>query len=627
MDNILVQSFSYAEICLLKNYSNINDKPNFSLVAKSIDKSYGYSNIIPSVFESSPHSIYKLRLAPKGKGKFFTYDKDDDPSMVLLKPFLFTQSNDSLKSYIFQTSKVKHIKKHYGNPFASIHIHRIERTIRKDGNKIIIKLYIGNRKRNLNNIYFQKSSQSVTITIDLTTGNFLIVDYKKVRRSEHKRFYSNSFLGLKNAISQIFTIEKLVYKTSVMRNDYLAELDNQLFHYVLFSQFNFSFNYAVRLNKELSFDFANAFINQWAPIFIHLRKIKAPDDGNRLIQYFYPTEKYLKKNDRKLVAAVLDRFGIKSNVTIKILHEIPNLNMIVLVKTCYLFGKDFRKYIGNIPKYFFSIPTREIDSDMFAKSILNDERESGFIEVSESDKENIFRIICDYILCYDKTMFSDSHSILELLFDHFKMIERVKEYYPDYKLTARTYKSFHEDHVFLSGIERKIERGWTLQRVYDENVIREIEKPIDAFTQDKIDISQFGYDVENILKLPISGKIERFIPKVLTTTEEYNDEGFYMHHCVSGYISSEHSFIVSLRYGDERITCEFDTTSRRCKQARYFKNDPIPSHFELPLETLKERINNVPFSIRLKEQIRIPLVINGKVVKIEEKQNDMVNFF
>ena len=39
------------------------------------------------------------------------------------------------------------------------------------------------------------------------------------------------------------------------------------------------------------------------PNSLKAKRIKIPDKGyNRLIANFYPTEKYLKRNDRKLVA-------------------------------------------------------------------------------------------------------------------------------------------------------------------------------------------------------------------------------------------------------------------------------------------------------------------------------------
>ena len=99
--------------------------------------------------------------------------------------------------------------------------------------------------------------------------------------------------------------------------------------------------YGVKLYGELS------------QLFIDKKRIKAPNHYDDLLSYYYPTEVLFKKNDRKLVASVLDMFEIKSKVTIKLVHEVPKIDIRNLAEFCYLLGDNFHKYIGGIDKDSF----------------------------------------------------------------------------------------------------------------------------------------------------------------------------------------------------------------------------------------------------------------------------------
>ena len=115
-----------------------------------------------------------------------------------------------------------------------------------------------------------------------------------------------------------------------------------------------------------------------------------------------------------------------------------------------------------------------------------------------------------------------------------------------------------------------------------------------------------------------------FEPYLLKTSEDYIEEGLYMHHCVAGYIKSSYrSIIISLRCGGDRVTCEFDIKSKKCQQARYFTNDPVPEYFEKALTALKDRISRIPFQVAPIDTRKIPYVVNGVEVKIEETEDQL----
>jgi hypothetical protein len=114
------------------------------------------------------------------------------------------------------------------------------------------------------------------------------------------------------------------------------------------------------------------------------------------------------------------------------------------------------------------------------------------------------------------------------------------------------------------------------------------------------------------MNTPPSAVLRKYEPVLLKSSQEYDEEGGYMNHCVAGYINNTNwSIIVSLRHGDERVTNEFSIRDRKCVQSKYFHNQKPPEHFEEPLKKLYERIKSIPFPLSPIDKKRVPLVING----------------
>jgi hypothetical protein len=130
-------------------------------------------------------------------------------------------------------------------------------------------------------------------------------------------------------------------------------------------------------------------------------------------------------------------------------------------------------------------------------------------------------------------------------------------------------------------------------------------------TQDKIDYEKMytNYPLKAIKRV--------FEPKLLRSSQEYFEEGCYMSHCVGGYVENDYSIIVSLRLGEERVTCEYAIKDRRCVQSRYFHNQNPPVYFEKALKSLNDRIRMIPVPISPIDRKRVPIVINGVQVKPE----------
>jgi hypothetical protein len=187
------------------------------------------------------------------------------------------------------------------------------------------------------------------------------------------------------------------------------------------------------------------------------------------------------------------------------------------------------------------------------------------------------------------------------------MLKSVNEYYPEMKLNARTYDTFHLEHTEISGIERGIKSGWSIRYIFDGIMIKEIEKDIEICRFEKPQPDDLYGDFVNVTR-------EVFIPKILTRSEEYEEEGLYMHHCVAGYVNTERSIIISLRKGRERVTNEFDIKTRHCIQSRYFYNQEPPDYYRKALIQLNDRIRSFPYSLKPIEKVKERLKINGKEV-------------
>jgi 5'-3' exonuclease len=205
--------------------------------------------------------------------------------------------------------------------------------------------------------------------------------------------------------------------------------------------------------------------------------------------------------------------------------------------------------------------------------------------------------------------------------DHFRMINKLKSYYPEVRLNATKYNTFETEHIYYSKLEQEIKKGYSTELIYDASVIHEIEKPIEIIELKELPIMYFPNIKDRIEydKLynnhPVSTIQRIFEPKLLRSGQDYSEEGSYMSHCVGGYVDSESSIIISLRIGEERVTCEYNTRDKRCVQARYFRNQNPPSYFEEAIKKLNDRIRRMPESISPLERKKIPIIINGvKVV-------------
>jgi hypothetical protein len=603
MEDILTQKYNYAAITPFKDYSLLSDKKEHTLNTPTFDSDsvWDVEDLLSKLNGSRPESVEGIltQLPPKKKKKVF-HSSSSDPIQEKFKiNYLYTNPNSKvfLSDHVFYTTLDRHIKRHYGRQFSTIETHTIERSVRKRGDVVTIKIYNMVKRRNFNCIYFKKSFQISSISINLKTGNFTTGSIVKNGKSTNKSFRVNNFMALK----RVLETRLLTFIDNDKSNPLTSEI-NEVFN-------NFDFNNQVCKSLGISVDdnlknYNEHFLNEMYKFFINTKKIKVPNGDHKLwLDGFYPTEKFLKKNDRKLIASILDYMGIKSKYTIKLMHQYPQISIDVLYKFCKLLGTDYQKYLSNVNENVFKNlrpPAMYLNTK---QSILHTKVN---YYLTNREKENLIRVLNDR---------SNSNQIVndefvQLLMDHFNMIETIREYDPLCQMLSKTQEEFNNEHRELSKIITAMKKGWVIEYVFEKKTVDTLEEPIDIC----VDVSEID---------PTVGEIrDTFYPYILKRDEDYIEEGTFMHHCVATYSDKDKSIIISVRTKDkkDRVTCEYDCQTGRLLQARHFCNNKPPADIEVAIEQLSEKVKKCARlgTLHNTEKKKVPIMINGVEVKKKE---------
>jgi hypothetical protein len=428
-----------------------------------------------------------------------------------------------------------------------------------------------------------------------------------------KTFRTNNFnfLGIQFKEGGILDMRKCLNDDSILLNEYKETFNNTNFIYELDKIFD--------LNQNFSFN-GIWFCQLMLERFVKFKNIKVSNNYEYWITKYYPTEKYLKKNDRKLIASILDIFEIKSKITIKLMHENSKMDINSLARLCYFFGDNFSKYIGSIESRHFlntshesSYSGGEYPKFKFAKEFKNHD-----FQISNNEKENIVKILnnlnCEVKgyqrLTGQKETLINPRFIGDL-YDHFNMIKKLRQFIPDLQLRAKNIDDFDKEHVELSKMMKFIKKGYVTEYRFADKMVEDIESPI------KVKIN-LGDDVNPMWVTP------EYYPHILKREEEYDEEGRFMHHCVASYSDKDRSIIISVRTEDskDRVTCEFDCQTGNMIQARHFCNAQPPADIALAIEQLKKKATTYARMgiLHCIESKKVPVKINGIEVVPEKKE-------
>ena len=614
MEDILTQRFNYASITLYRNYCKLDEKKqnrttfNDDLDFLDEEDDFFVVKNTSGGFIRNPSIGKIVTIPPKTNNKktrFFYSGSNLEERLQL---------NYAMgKNHSFDTSDDRHIKQHFNNPFSEISVNTVERSIRRHGDKITLKLYRHTKYRGFNSIYFRKTTSVQSLTYNTKTGNFTTLNMEMMPKKNSKHFRTNNFNSLENIIMRggILDMRTYIDKESRIFPNHSIIFDNHTFMESINNEFKFNQQTKNKKNSVSLFS-GIEFIDLLTNKFIEDKKIKVSNNPFFWIKKFYPTEKYLKKNDRKLIASILDMFKIKSKITIKLMHENNLFDIYSVSLLCYLFGDNFSKYIGSIDPSHFQKSKIDISDNTWGnvKMFVNDNINHSF-EISNIEKENIVKIINKLT---DKI--SIGKRFISELIDHFNMIHKLRTYYPDLYLKSRTYDEFHNEHLELSKMMSLIKKGWVVEYQFVDKMVDDVEKPIDV----KINLgeSELLVDCKELV-----GEIT-FYPHILKREEEYDEEGKFMHHCVASYSDKDRSIIISIRTEDkqDRVTCEFDCQTGTLIQAKHFCNKQPPGDMELAIVKLE---NKTKYYARMGllhslEKKKVLIKINGVEIDLENRE-------
>jgi hypothetical protein len=485
-------------------------------------------------------------------------------------------NEDSFKNEPLFTQDEEVIKKHYGDTNYGITSFSCERVGRFENNIFTLKVNFYVKKRRIGKKYFSKRFKSELLKFDLNKGNFLIVNSNgSSKKRRDGKFSTNVIKNLLDflepqLISNFWSLRALPVEVS------MSNMEMGTFITSVFGG-DWSTNYIDVINRIFH-------------KFCEVKKLKLPDvNGEGLLTCFYPTEKFFKKNDRKVVQSVLDMMGMKDKFTIKLLHKYPYLDLISLKLLYNLFGGT--RYLSNLNNEIFEkLNNRGLwfQTSNYNKYLIPQNIDFNLLDV---EKSNLIKVL-------NKRLTVD----IQYLIDHFSMINKIRKYDSTVYMTSTTPWTMDEEHYRLSEMVSQIKKGYRISYEFDLKMVGDIETPI---TIDGVS----------------------YYPYILKSEAEYNEEGNFMKHCVATYYNKDKSVIISIRNEDasDRVTCEYEVKFGGNVQSKYFKNQDPPDRYKEVIRIISRKCSMWALSEKLKctKQIKTPLTINGVQVKVEKEEIDL----
>ena len=268
MEILLSQKKKSAKILLTKDYCRLDEKDDEALPPK-----YDDDVTFLSEYLSKDNKFISFEMPFKRNNKRTKYYYRNEEFMDRFN-LVSASSLINRSKNVFSTSDDRHIKKHYGNPYAAMKIVTIERSIIKRGDKVTLKVYSHTKSREINDIYFKSFSHAASVTFDLVKGNFVTVRFDKGRKSMSKTFRTNGFVHLENTLYGIMTINS--------QNDdgnKFTSVDDNIFMIEAMKLLGGTHPLTAETNTSL-------LMKLITERFVELKKIKVPNDYNSLLYNF-----------------------------------------------------------------------------------------------------------------------------------------------------------------------------------------------------------------------------------------------------------------------------------------------------------------------------------------------------
>lgn len=390
----------------------------------------------------------------------------------------------------------------YGNPLCTVVQDTMTVVIEEEGDKISLKLFYGYRRRIRGVKYFKVIKNVDYITVNRKTGDVYVgylhgyQNKRKFSKKLRRNYFADGILsGFKVKLRSCFNINNFIVEdVNMFLNNVIDVFTNKIDGNVY---------------KDLDDD-ERLFL-----FYLKKRGIKFPSNFKvyRDLLIGPIIRKKLKKNGGKLVDAFMEVNNLKGKILKSALHECSRINIEVYKYAVEVFGQDrLNQDEGVIVKLLSSM--NYVNSPQYKNRIKE------LMTPSELDR---------YYKIFKKVYASEEGYDIYTLSDHVRMYVQLKNYGENVKWMADSFDrdSYHNEHL-----------DWTdtIQHYRDGDYTRIYPKIIDEM---------------------LSNEIDGYVPVLLKTSEQYNEESSSQSNCVKGYISKVGSIIISLRKGGERATIEY----------------------------------------------------------------------
>jgi hypothetical protein len=452
--------------------------------------------------------LYKINFENYFAHKFKDRtDIDDSPSFENLinateKHPCFTME----KSF----SGEEHFKKHFANPLYSVIKQYMMVVVEKNGDKVSIKLFQGMKSRQEGKAWFKVVKNVNYISVNIKTGDvyhgYLRGYQRKKKVSKMVRrncFYTDPLetlkCSIKNSLSQF--IDNSYDETTLALSEFMFHIDQRN----NFEKLNFS---------ERLFRF-----------YLNKKGIKYPNNFKVFASQLVGSEikKILKKNQNKLIDAVMIKNQLFGKKVKHALHLCTAFNIELYKSALKLFGEDWLNQDDeNIILNLLDSPKAMLGTHNYPRL---------FSEVIS--KEELKKV---YILF--KQVFVHQNLDSYTFHDHIRMYTELKMFGEnDLKWQSFENKEdFRKEHLDWTDKIQHYKQG-TYTRHYPEYMYEMISQPL----------------------------FDDFHPILLDNSLTYNDESNHQSNCVKGYIGKPSCLIISVRSGEfleERATIEYVLTKK-----------------------------------------------------------------
>ena len=396
----------------------------------------------------------------------------------------------------------------YGNPLCSVEMARRIICVEKTDDKVSIKLFYYGRSRRVGRPYFIKSTILHFVTYNYKTNSLYVGSLNNYHLKKKCRKSIRRVSLAENPLDFFEERIKGFFNSSFMGTSVVMDkIDTS----IPIKKFVEAIPDVKEFDPEPKYTLYKHFLTSGG--------VKLPNNWKGLIEvYPQPKKRDYKKAGFKYVDAFMLIHNIKGDKLKRVLHIINRFNVTTFGFTFKLFGNDF----------MLSLPDNDLQLILECDVVTHTSFTAEDYGLTKSELKNVF--------CVFKEVCKGNIDFTTLL-DHFNFKSRLLKYQP-VKWKSKTLNDFIDEHDEWSKLISSYTTGITTRR-YSREFISSVEKPI-----------------------TINGVV--YYPKVLTNTDEYNNESNIQTNCVRTYIDRPDCFIISLRKGElnglERLTNEYALT-------------------------------------------------------------------